>query len=70
LLLGHDDVVPYIGGNIGYLYGSGIDDDFFAGPEIGINAGKFHAKIAYDIPFNRSLDEGIIATTIGVGFRF
>jgi hypothetical protein len=65
-----DDIVPYIGGNIGALYGNGFDDDFFAGPEIGISAGKFHAKIAYDIPFNRDLDEGIIATTIGVGFRF
>lgn len=70
ILLGSGDVVPYIGGNIGYLYGSGFDDDFFGGPEIGISAGKFHAKVAYDIPFNRDLDEGIIATTIGVGFRF
>jgi hypothetical protein len=68
--LGSHDVVPHIGGNIGYLYGSGLDDDFFAGPEIGISAGRFNAKVAYDIPFNRGLDEGIITTTIGVGFRF
>lgn len=67
---GDYDLAPYIGGNIGYLYGSGFDDDFFAGPEIGISAGNFNAKVAYDIPFNRDLDEGIIATTIGVGFRF
>jgi hypothetical protein len=71
LLLGEaDGVVPYVGGNIGYLYGAGFDDDFFAGPEIGISTGKFRAKIAYDIPFNRDLDEGIVNTTIGVGFRF
>jgi hypothetical protein len=46
------------------------DDDAFAGPEIGFSAGALSAKVAYDIPFNRGLDEGIIATTIGFGFRF
>jgi hypothetical protein len=70
LLLGRDDVVPYLGGNIGYLYGSGLDDDFFAGPEIGIRAGAFNAKVAYDMPFNRDPGDGVIATTIGFGFRF
>lgn len=64
------DVVPHIGGNIGYLYGDGIDDDAFAGPEIGFQAGLFNAKVAYDIPFNRDLDKGIIAMTFGVGFKF
>jgi outer membrane protein OmpA-like peptidoglycan-associated protein len=70
LLLGRDDVVPYLGGNIGYLYGSGIDEDFFAGPEIGIRAGAFNAKVAYDMPFNRDAGEGVVATTIGYGFKF
>jgi hypothetical protein len=70
LLLGRDDVVPYLGGNIGYLYGSGLDDDFFAGPEIGIRAGAFSAKVAYDMSFNRDAGEGVIATTIGYGFKF
>jgi outer membrane protein OmpA-like peptidoglycan-associated protein len=70
LLLGRDDVVPYLGGNIGYLYGSGIDEDFFAGPEIGIRAGAFKAKVAYDMPFNRDAGDGVIATTIGFGFKF
>jgi hypothetical protein len=70
LLLGRDDVVPYLGGNIGYLYGSGIDEDFFAGPEIGIRAGAFNAKVAYDMPFNRDAGEGVVATTIGYGIRF
>ncbi len=69
-LLGEGDVVPYFGGNIGYLYGSGFEDDFFAGPEAGVSFGLFNAKVAYDIPFNRDLDEGIVNTTIGVGFRF
>ena len=70
LLLGRDDVVPYLGGNIGYLYGSGIDEDFFAGPEIGIRAGAFSAKVAYNMPFNRDAGEGVVATTIGYGFKF
>lgn len=59
---------PHIGGNFGYLYGEGLDDDFIAGPEIGISADGFIAKLAYDMPFNRDADEGIIATTIGFSF--
>jgi hypothetical protein len=64
------DVIPYVGANIGYLYGSGIEDDFFAGPEIGIAIGWFNAKVAYDMPFGRSWDDGIVATTVGLGIRF
>ncbi|HEX2527991.1 MAG TPA: OmpA family protein [Geminicoccus sp.] len=63
--------LPYVGANIGYIYGSGIDDDFFAGPEIGLNFGPFNAKIAYDIPWDRGdLGEGIISTTVGLGLTF
>ena len=64
------DVAGYVGGNIGMLYGAGIDDDLVGGPEIGLIAGPINWKIAYDIPFNRDLDEGIINTTIGAVFRF
>ena len=64
------DVIPYVGANIGYIYGSGIEDDFFAGPEIGIALGWFNAKVAYDMPFGHAADEGIIATTIGLGVNF
>jgi OmpA family len=63
-------VIPYVGGNIGYLYGSGLDDDFFAGPEVGLSLGPVNAKVAYDIPFGRALDEGIILTTVGLGLQF
>jgi hypothetical protein len=69
-VMGDEDLQGRIGGNVGYLYGDGLDDDGFAGPEIGIASGPFIAKVAYDIPFNRGLDEGIIATTLGFGFRF
>ena len=67
---GDENFAGWLGGNIGYVYGDGLDDDAFAGPEIGFSAGALSAKVAYDIPFNRGLDEGIIATTIGFGFRF
>jgi hypothetical protein len=67
---GDENFAGWLGGNVGYLYGSGLDDDFFAGPEIGFSAGSFSAKVAYDFPFNRDFDEGIVATTIGFGFRF
>jgi hypothetical protein len=60
----------YVGGNIGYLYGSGIDDEFIGGPEVGVQWEFIDMKVAYDIPFNRDLDEGIINTTIGAVFRF
>lgn len=63
-------VIPHIGGNIGYLYGSGIEDSAFAGPEIGINLFGFDAKVAYDMPFNRSADSGIVTATVGTGIRF
>jgi outer membrane protein OmpA-like peptidoglycan-associated protein len=64
------DFGPYVGGNIGYLYGEGFDDDFFAGPELGFAVGHFTGKVAYDIPFNRDLDQGIINTTLGFAFQF
>jgi len=69
-LLGTEEVAGHIGANVGYLYGSGLDDDFFAGPEIGVTAGGFQAKIAYDIPFDKDIGDGIIAGTVGYGIRF
>jgi hypothetical protein len=68
--LGNFAVIPYVGANIGYIYGSGIEDDYFAGPEIGIALGPVNAKLAYDMPFDRSWDEGIVSATVGLGVRF
>jgi hypothetical protein len=70
LTFGNEDLQGYVGGNIGLIYGSGFDDDFAGGPEIGFRAGFLDWKVAYDIPFNRDLDEGIINTTLGLVFRF
>ncbi|MES1151864.1 MAG: hypothetical protein ABUL54_08215, partial [Dongia sp.] len=60
----------YVGANIGYLYGSGIHDAGIAGPEAGIRWEFVDWKVAYDIPFNRDIDHGIINTTIGTSFKF
>lgn len=68
--LGNFAVIPYVGANIGYIYGSGIQDDYFAGPEIGIAFGPVNAKLAYDMPFDRGWDEGIVSATVGLGVRF
>ena len=70
LNLGFTSLIPYIGANIGALYGSGIEDGFFAGPEVGLHAGPLNLKVAYDMPFNRSIDEGVVAATLGLGLRF
>ena len=69
-VFGDRQFAGYLGANVGFLYGSGFDDDFVGGPEVGLVAGPVNWKVAYDIPFNRGLDEGIINTTIGAVFRF
>lgn len=76
-------VSPFIGGNIGYIYGDLVDDQFIAGPEAGI---KIHVgddkdtfiygRVEYQFFFEDSDDaadafeDGQFVYTIGVGFRF
>ncbi|WP_395018503.1 OmpA family protein [Dongia sp.] len=60
----------YVGGNFGYLYGDGFHDDFIAGPEAGVQWEFINWKVAYDIPFNRDVGDGVLNTTIGTTFRF
>jgi len=62
--------VPYIGGNIGAIYGNGIDNSWLAGPEVGLKVGPLDAKVAYDMPFNKSWDNGTVIGTVGLGVRF
>lgn len=63
-------VAPYVGANVGYLYGAGIDDAGIAGPELGVKVGMFDMKVAYDMPFNRAPNHGLINTTVGMSFDF
>lgn len=60
----------YVGANFGYLYGDGFHDDFIAGPEAGVQWEFINWKVAYDIPFNRDIGDGVLNTTIGTTFRF
>jgi hypothetical protein len=60
----------YVGANVGYLYGDGFHDDFIAGPEVGVQWEFINWKVAYDIPFNRDMGDGVLNTTIGTTFRF
>ena len=60
----------YVGGNFGYLYGDGFHDELIAGPEAGVQWEFINWKVAYDIPFNRDLGDGVLNTTVGTTFRF
>jgi hypothetical protein len=65
---------PYIGANIGYIYGDVVDDNFMAGPEAGI---KFFANattyiqlnVAYEFFLCESLSDGQFQYSLSVGFR-
>jgi OmpA family len=63
---------PYVGANFGGIYGDGIEDGLFAGPEIGVRLGPIEGKVAYDIPFDRDdpWQDGVVSVTLGFGFRF
>lgn len=64
-------VIPYVGANIGAYYGGGgVEDQFFAGPEVGVRWRFLEAKIAYDVPFEQDWDDGAVAASIGTVFRF
>lgn len=63
------DFTPYIGANVGGVYGRGLKDSFVYGPEIGFTVWGVDAKVAYDIR-DTGLDESIIAATLGWNFSF
>jgi|KBSSwiStaDraftv2_1062776.scaffolds.fasta_scaffold1587071_1 hypothetical protein len=74
---------PFIGANIGYVYGDFVKDQFIAGPEAGLKI-YFHenhdvfifGRIEYQFFFEDSdqaddaFEDGQFVYTIGVGFRF
>jgi hypothetical protein len=64
-------VKPYVGANAGYTWidGSGTGG-FTYGPEIGVNMGRWGAKLAYDFLEDRDAEEGIISLTVGYLFNF
>jgi len=77
----HDEFVPYIGANIGYVYGDSVHDTFEAAPEAGIkyyvNNNTFvFVSVEYQFFFDKDSDasssfsDGQFVYGLGIGFRF
>lgn len=74
-------VVPFIGANIGFLYGDAVDDTWIAGPEGGLrwfvnDTTYLLFMVEYQFLFDdtdeidSSFDDGRFVYTAGIGFRF
>jgi outer membrane protein OmpA-like peptidoglycan-associated protein len=69
-------VRPFLAANFGGVYGSGVQNGFVAGPEIGFNIDliegvAMRAKAAYDYQFRQpEFDEGILWAGLGFGVGF
>lgn len=66
---------PYLGMNVGGVYGAGIHDEGLFGPELGlkyfVNESTFiFANIAYEVPIDQCCNDGNIPYSVGVGFDF
>ena len=66
---------PYLGMNIGAVYGAGIHNDGVVGPEGGlkyfVNESTFiFGSIAYEVPVSKCCNNGSIPYSIGIGFDF
>jgi hypothetical protein len=73
--------VPFIGAEIGYVYGDSVNDTFMAGPEAGlkyyVNSTTFVFVMAeYQFFFDSgdeaddAISDGQFLYTLGIGFRF
>jgi OmpA family len=69
-------VRPFLAANFGGVYGSGVQNGFVAGPEIGFNIDLIEGvamrlKAAYDYQFRQpEFDEGILWAGLGFGVGF
>lgn len=66
---------PYLGMNVGAVYGAGINDSASFGPEAGIkyyvNESTFlYGNMAYDVPIDECCHDGTVPYAFGVGFNF
>jgi hypothetical protein len=78
---GRADTQPFVGANIGGIYGDGVDETFFAGPEAGL---KYFVKeetfvtvqAEYQVFFDNSseaesnFDDGAFVYSAGIGINF
>jgi hypothetical protein len=67
-------LVPFVGANVGYLYGDDINDEWVAGPEVGIkyflNDTTFIQVMAsYEFALCEGLDQGAFFYGLGLGVR-
>ena len=76
-----DNVLPYIGANIGYAYGDLFNDTFFAAPEAGVkvfvsDTAYIFGAAQYQFFFNKgddasdSFSDGQFLYTVGLGLVF
>jgi len=79
--LATDDVCPFIGGSIGYVYGDAVSDTWVAGPEGGVKwfvntTTYIVALVEYEFFFDEgdevedAFDDGRFVYSLGVGFKF
>lgn len=66
---------PYLGMNVGGIYGADVDDDALMGPEVGlkyyVNESTFlFGNIAYEVPLDECCNNGNVPYALGVGFNF
>ena len=66
---------PYVGANIGYVYGDNVSDAWIAGPEIGVkyfvNSTTFiDLNAAYEFNLEEGLDNGGFLYGLGIGFKW
>lgn len=74
-------VIPFVGAEIGYVYGDSTEDTWAAGPEAGVkwyvNDTTFiYGSVLYEFFFedgddaDDSFDDGQFVYSLGIGFRF
>jgi len=79
--LGQENLRPYLGINIGYLYGESVEDTFIAGPELGLKYYVLQStfvvgQLEYQVLFedtsdaNDRFDDGAYIYSIGMGYNF
>jgi len=77
----HGQIQPFIGGNIGYVYGETVNDTWEAAPEAGVkfyvtNTTFIYLLVEYQFFFDHGSDassafsDGQFLYSAGIGFRF
>jgi hypothetical protein len=66
---------PYVGANVGYIYGDDVNDYWAAGPEVGVkyflNATTYvDVRATYEWNLNEGIDKGSYIFGLGLGVKF